>query len=584
MAPTETPRDRAAAFLARSGDFRLGDLLTEASHPRSAALSAVARADAAAGLEILFDVDRDVVAAFAAWACSGQPEQIAAAALEALRRGGRLFFTGCGATGRLAILLEAAWRAFWQARGEAAWEDRARAVMAGGDFALVKSVEGFEDVPAFGRRQLAEQGVSAGDVVFALTEGGETPFVIGTAWAGLDAGARVFFVYGNPDPLLRAHVPRSREVLDEPRIERVNLTTGPMAVAGSTRMQATSVQLLAMMTVLELVLRDRIGSPAPSLPVALAGAFAELHASLAAPARCASLARLVEAEEHAYRTGARTSYLAGALAVDVLTDTTERSPTFGTPPFRAWDDTRSAESWTFLFTPDPTTEEAWSHLLRRAPRALAWSPADLTPLGALPRLGLAELRSFRIGLDGLLHRPFRPGDGLTAVAAPADGARFTPLLDRARAEGAYAALIAVGPPAFCDALRPDVALPVPAAPLFLDPLTRLGAKLLLNALSTCVMTRLGRVLGNRMIWVVPSNLKLLDRATRIVRDLASVSYEDACLALFEALDYLEPRRREGRAVPAPVGLAVLHLRRGVPFAEAEARLGELLGELLAEPA
>jgi hypothetical protein len=79
-----------------------------------------------------------------------------------------------------------------------------------------------------------------------------------------------------------------------------------------------------------------------------------------------------------------------------------------------------------------------------------------------------------------------------------------------------------------------------------------------------------------MIWVVPSNLKLIDRATRYVRDLAAVPYVEACVALFEALDYLEPRRRTGAAVPAPVGLAVLHLR-GLPFAEAEARLGELVG-------
>jgi N-acetylmuramic acid 6-phosphate etherase len=450
--------------------------------------------------------------------------------------------------------------------------------MAGGDFALVKSVEGFEDVPAFGRRQLAERGVARGDVVFALTEGGETPFVIGTAWQGLESGARVFFVYDNPDALLCARVPRSREILDEPRIERVNLTTGPMAVTGSTRMQAASIQLLAMLTVLEMVARDLLGSPAPEVPQTLARAFADLHASLASPALCASLARLVEAEEHVYRTGARTSYLASALAVDVLTDTTERSPTFGTPPFRAWDDPRSADPWAFLFTPDPTTEEAFAHLLCRPPEALSWPAADFAPLPSVPRLALADLLRFRIGLDGLPHRPLRPGDGLTAVLGPADLPRlgaFTSLLDRARAQGAHPATIAVGPPAFLAGLAADVALPVPAAPFLLDPLTRLGAKMLLNALSTCVMTRLGRVLGNRMIGVVPSNRKLIDRATRYVRDLARVSYEDACLALFEALGYLEPRRLAGHAVPAPVGLAVPPLRAR-PFAEAPARLGELL--------
>ena len=70
--------------------------------------------------------------------------------------------------------------------------------MAGGDYALIKSVEGFEDFTAFGKKQITDLGVSAKDVVFAITEGGETSFVIGTAWAGVDAGAKVYFVYNNP--------------------------------------------------------------------------------------------------------------------------------------------------------------------------------------------------------------------------------------------------------------------------------------------------------------------------------------------------------------------------------------------------
>ena len=127
--------------------------------------------------------------------------------------------------------------------------------MAGGDYALIKSVEGFEDFAPFGRKQISDLGLASGDTVFAITEGGETSFVIGTAWQGVDAGARVFFVYNNPDDVLRAHVRRSREVIDDPRIEKVNLTTGPMAVTGSTRMQATSIELLAMLTVLEMVLQ-----------------------------------------------------------------------------------------------------------------------------------------------------------------------------------------------------------------------------------------------------------------------------------------------------------------------------------------
>ncbi len=353
--PAKPARERAESFLRDAVQFRLGALVTEASHPRSTELSQVARQDAAAGLAVLFDVDRDVVETYDRWSRSAQPAQLCDDLVATLEGGGRVFFTGCGATGRLSIQLNAVWRAFWQDRRERglatpppdAWEGRARSVMAGGDYALIKSVEGFEDFAPFGRRQIADLGVAKGDMVFAITEGGETSFVIGTAWQGLEAGARVAFVYNNPDEVLRAHVTRSREVIDEPRIRKVNLTTGPMAITGSTRMQATSIELLAMLTVLEMALREvlaRSGATAPGLgpsgdvPGAMREGLRALHDELAGERLRDELARLVVAEEQAYRRGARTSYFADSLAVDVLTDTTERSPTFCTPSFRKWDD------------------------------------------------------------------------------------------------------------------------------------------------------------------------------------------------------------------------------------------------------
>jgi len=102
-------------------------------------------------------------------------------------------------------------------------------------------------------------------VVFAITEGGETSFVIGTAWEGVDSGAKVYFVYNNPDDILCRHVERSREIIKDSRIEKINLTTGHMAIAGSTRMQATSIQLCVLMTILEMVVRELVsdlGAPA----------------------------------------------------------------------------------------------------------------------------------------------------------------------------------------------------------------------------------------------------------------------------------------------------------------------------------
>ena len=117
------------------------------------------------------------------------------------------------------------------------------------------------------------------------------------------------------------------------------------------------------------------------------------------------------AEEEVYRRGARTSYFADALAVDVLTDTTERSPTFCTPAFRKWDDEEASESWAFLFTPVATSEEAWSRLLRREPRTIEWSEADLRALldeEAAERQGAILRRDRPARADALPDRPRRP--------------------------------------------------------------------------------------------------------------------------------------------------------------------------------
>jgi N-acetylmuramic acid 6-phosphate etherase len=376
-------------------------------------------------------------------------------------------------------------------------------------------------------------------------------------------------------------------------------------------MQATSIQLAAMLTVLEMALRDLLAAhgaagpalpPSSAVPAEMRAGLRRVHASLMDQRFRQDLAGAVEAEEDIYRRGARTSYFADALGVDVLTDTTERSPTFCTPSFRKRGDAEAAESWAFLFTPVADTELAWPRLLRREPQTIEWTDDDLRALldedaaakqaAVLSDIHRAELLRFRIGLDGLADRPFRSGDGATAVVAGADlgllgdGGAFAGTLAAARDVGARTVLLAVGPP---DVLRRigaspaaraaglTVSLAVPDTAFLLDPLTRFGAKLLLNALSTCVMVRLGRVLGNRMIWLVPSNLKLIDRSTRYIRDLSGVPYDAACRTLFEVIEYVEPRRRAGKVYPSPVGVATMRLRHGLSLEDAERRLYEELG-------
>ena len=78
------------------------------------------------------------------------------------------------------------------------------------------------------------------------------------------------------------------------------------------------------------------------------------------------------------------------------------------------------------------------------------------------------------------------------------------------------------------------AIEVVVGPEFVTGSTRMKSgtaqKLVLNMISTAVMIKLGKVKGNKMVDMQLSNLKLVDRAKRMVMDEIPVNYEEAtCL-------------------------------------------------------
>src|ERR1035437_5241330 len=589
---SSSSQTKSEEFLKISSQFKLGALVTEAAHPVTANLSEVAKGDIASALDLLFQADEDVVKKFREFVQSGRATEIAATVLAAVKNGGRIFFTGCGSTGRLSILLDSIWRDFWRQRGHADFENLTFSVMAGGDYALIKSVEGFEDFTAFGQKQIADLGVSAKDVVFAITEGGETSFVIGTAWAGVDAGAKVYFVYNNPDDILCATVERSREVIQDARIEKINLTTGPMSITGSTRMQATSIQLCMMLTILEMAARELIGTGSQNVPAEFLAGLEEVHAGLRSPELRAQLAQLVALEESVYRSGRKNNYYASRFGPDVLTDTTERSPTYCTPPFRKFDDATAAESWAFLFLPEDWTDAAWENILKRKPRCVAWSEAEIRALVGeeklertleiIRKISFTELMRFKIGINGQRYRSQGDGDSAVAVVSRKEDATFhRQQLERAAQVGGKTAQIYFGHKTEAESAAQitqpipgclSVFVPVPATQFRFDGVTRVTVKLVMNALSTCTMVRLGRVLVNYMVWVVPSNLKLIDRATRYITKLTDLDYATANALLFEIIEYIEPRMKSDQAYPPVVRMAVLRAKDNLTNEQAEERL------------
>ena len=85
------------------------------------------------------------------------------------------------------------------------------------------------------------------------------------------------------------------------------------------------------------------------------------------------------------------------------------------------------------------------------------------------------------------------------------------------------------------AQRPTLVIAPDLGPEVLTGSTRLKAgtatKLVLNILTTLAMVRMGKVVGNLMVDVVPGNAKLRERAVRIVQSLTGADYAEAGASL-----------------------------------------------------
>jgi N-acetylmuramic acid 6-phosphate etherase len=164
----------AEEFLRVAADYQLGSLDTESQHPFTTSLSQMAHEDVGEAVKLMHQVD--VHALRQMQAKSAPLADLARAVAATFDSGKKVFLCGCGATGRLSLSIEIFCRMGVLPCPDA---ERVVAFMAGGDLALIKAIETFEDHPEYGARQLEELGFVDGDLLIATTEGGETPFVIG---------------------------------------------------------------------------------------------------------------------------------------------------------------------------------------------------------------------------------------------------------------------------------------------------------------------------------------------------------------------------------------------------------------------
>jgi N-acetylmuramic acid 6-phosphate etherase len=152
------------------------------------------------------------------------------AAADRLRQDGCLVYAGAGASGRLAA------QDGVELHPTFGWpRERLHFLIAGGESALVRSIEGAEDDAAAAVAAVDQLKLGGADVVVAVAASGRTTFTCAVQRRARAAGALAIGLANNPDtPLLaQAEIP-------------VLLATGPEFLAGSTRMAAGTAQKIAL--------------------------------------------------------------------------------------------------------------------------------------------------------------------------------------------------------------------------------------------------------------------------------------------------------------------------------------------------
>jgi N-acetylmuramic acid 6-phosphate etherase len=244
---------------------------TERANPASARLDELPVADA---FDVMNAEDARVPAAVAA----AKPAIVRAIELvaERLARGGRLVYVGAGTSGRLGVLDASECPPTFQTPRELV-----QGVIAGGDAALTRAVEGAEDARADGGAAVAARAIGPLDVVFGIAAGGTTPFVHGAIAEARARGAATVFL---------ACVPRE-QAPDEADVS-IRVLTGPEVLAGSTRLKAGTATKLVLNMVTTLAM-SRLGKVHGNLMVDVdTRANAKLRErGIALVARIASLER-----------------------------------------------------------------------------------------------------------------------------------------------------------------------------------------------------------------------------------------------------------------------------------------------------
>ena len=163
---------------------------------------------------------------------------------ESFNRGGRLFYIGAGTSGRLGVLDASECPPTFGVS-----PNMVQGLIAGGECALIKAVEGAEDNRSLAENDLSDKNFCAEDILVGITASGRTPYVLG----GIDFAKRIGAITVGISCVENSALAKVVDIAITP-------ITGAEALTGSTRMKAGTAtkMVLNMLTTAAMIKTGKV--------------------------------------------------------------------------------------------------------------------------------------------------------------------------------------------------------------------------------------------------------------------------------------------------------------------------------------
>ena len=174
--------------------------------------------------------DENVNAAMSIEKALSSIERAIDAIAERMAKGGRLFYIGCGTSGRLGVLDASECPPTYGVP-----YDLVIGIIAGGDGALRKAVEGAEDSHEAGYGDISSYNITELDSIVGISVTGGAQYVLGAFAKAREVGALIISLSSNED----TPIERAADI-------GIITDTGAEVITGSTRMKAGSAHKMVL--------------------------------------------------------------------------------------------------------------------------------------------------------------------------------------------------------------------------------------------------------------------------------------------------------------------------------------------------